>query len=120
MVKLAGEDYSLTVVPDNISDTVILFDNNVDRTAQLIRVESTDKSGNSIVAYVYELSNINVDHTITTGCSTATTAKIFVKENNTWQQYSKIYVKIDGVWVEQNAMIWSALFEPSESYRKTD
>ena len=120
MVKLAGEDYSLTVVPDNISDTVILFDNNVDRTAQLIRVESTDKSGNSIVAYVYELSNINVDHTITTGCSTTTTAKIFVKENNTWQQYSKIYVKIDGVWVEQNAMIWSALFEPSESYRKTD
>ena len=118
MVKLAGEDYSVTVVPDNTSDTVILFDNNVDRTAQLIRVDSTDKSGNAIVAYVYELSDINTDHTITTGCSTATTAKIFIKENNVWQQYSKIYVKIDGAWVEQNAMIWSALFEPSESYRK--
>ena len=118
MVKLAGEDYSVTVVPDNTSDTVILFDNNVDRTAQLIRVDSTDKSGNAIVAYVYELSDINTDHTITTGCSTATTAKIFIKENNAWQQYSKIYVKIDGAWVEQNAMIWSALFEPSESYRK--
>ena len=118
MVKLAGEDYSITVVPDNTSDTVILFDNNVDRTANLIRTEGTDKSGNSIVAYVYELSNINTEHTITAGCSTSNTAKIYVKENNTWHQYSKIYVKIDGAWVEQNAMIWSALFEPSENYKK--
>lgn len=118
MVKLAGEDYSVTVVPDNTSDTVVLFDNNVDRTSDLIRTESTDKGGNAIVAYVYELSNINAEHTITTGCSTSNTAKIYIKENNAWHQYSKVYVKIDGEWVEQNAMIWSALFEPSESYRK--
>ena len=118
MVKLAGEDYSVTVVPDNTSDTVILFDNNVDRTAQLIRVDSTDKSGNPIVAYVYELSNINADHTITAGCTTANTAKIYVRNNNSWTQYSKVYVKIDGVWVEQNPVIWSALFDTSESYRK--
>ena len=118
MVKLAGEDYSVTIVPDNISDTVVLFDNNVDRTADLIRVDSTDKSGNAIVAYVYELSGINAEHTITAGCSTGNTAKIYLKENNTWKQYSKIYVKIDGAWVEQNAMIWSALFEPSENYKK--
>lgn len=118
MVKLAGEDYSVTVVPDNTSDTVILFDNNVDRTAQLIRVDSTDKSGNSIVAYVYELSNINADHTITAGSTTANTAKIYVRKNNSWTQYSKVYVKIDGAWVEQNPVIWSALFDTSESYRK--
>lgn len=117
MVKLAGEDYSVTIVPDNINDTVVLFDNNVDRTANTIRVDGTDKSGNPIVAYVYELSDINTDHTITAGCSTSNTAKIYIKENNTWQQYSKIYVKIDGAWVEQNAMIWSALFDTSESYR---
>lgn len=118
MVKLAGEDYSVTVVPDNTSDTVVLFDNNVDRTSDLIRTESTDKGGNAIVAYVYELSNINAEHTITAGCSMSNTAKIYIKENNAWHQYSKVYVKIDGAWVEQNAMIWSALFEPSESYRK--
>lgn len=118
MVKLDGESYSVTVVPDNTSDTVVLFDNNVDRTADLTRVDGTDKSGNPIVAYVYELSNINTEHTITTGCSTSNTAKIYVKENGTWHQYSKIYVKIDGAWVEQNSIIWSALFDTSESYRQ--
>lgn len=118
MVKLDGEDYSLTVVPDNTSDTVVLFDNNVDRTADLTRVDGTDKSGNPIVAYVYELSNINMEHTITAGCSTSNTAKIYIKENGTWHQYSKIYVKIDGAWVEQNSIIWSALFDTSESYRQ--
>jgi hypothetical protein len=118
MVKLAGEDYSVTIVPDNINDTVILFDNNVDRTTNITRVDSTDKSGNPIVAYVYELSNINTDHTITAGCSTTNTAKIYIKNNNTWTQYSKVYVKIDGAWVEQNPVIWSALFDTSESYRK--
>lgn len=118
MVKLDGEDYSLTIVPDNTSDTVVLFDNNVDRTADLIRVDGTDKSGNSIVAYVYELLSINTEHTITAGCSTSNTAKIYIKENGTWNQYSKIYVKIDGAWVEQNSIIWSALFDTSESYRK--
>ena len=118
MVKLDGESYSVTVVPDNTSNTVVLFDNNVDRTANLTRVDGTDKSGNPIVAYVYELSNINTEHTITAGCSTSNTAKIYVKENGTWHQYSKIYVKIDGAWVEQNSIIWSALFDTSESYRQ--
>lgn len=118
MVKLSGEDYSVTIVPDNISDTVVLFDNNVDRTANLIRVDGTDKSGNQIVAYVYELSSINTDHTITAGCSSSNTAKIYIKQNNSWVQYSKVYVKIDGAWVEQNSVIWSALFDTSESYRK--
>lgn len=118
MVKLDGESYSVTVVPDNTSDTVVLFDNNVDRTADLTRVDGTDKSGNPIVAYVYELSNINTEHTITAGCSTSNTAKIYVKENGIWHQYSKIYVKIDGAWVEQNSIIWSALFDTSESYRQ--
>lgn len=117
MVKLAGEDYSVTVVPDNTSDTVVLFDNNVDRSSQLIKTTGTDKSGATIVAYTYELSDINIEHTITAGCSTANTAKIYIKENGTWKQYSKIYVKIDGAWVEQNSLIWSALFDTSESYR---
>ena len=118
MVKLAGEDYAVTIVPDNITDTAVLFDNNVDRTSELIRVETTDKGGATIVTYTYELSSINIDHTITAGCSTSNTAKIYIKENGTWNQYSKIFVKIDGVWVEQNPMIWSALFDTSESYKK--
>lgn len=117
MVKLSGEDYSLSIVPDNINDSVVLFDNNVDRTSELIRTETTDKESNPVVVYTYELSNIVTDHTITAGCSSTSTSKIFIKVNGTWSQYSKIYVKIDGAWVEQNSMIWSALFDTSESYK---
>ncbi len=116
-VKLANDSYSVTVVPDNINDSVVLFDNNVDRTSELIRTDTTDKESNPVVVYTYELSDIVTDHTITAGCSSTSTSKIFIKVNGTWSQYSKIYVKIDGAWVEQNSMIWSALFDTSESYK---
>ena len=118
VVKLAGEDYSLTLVPDNVTDTVILFDNNIDRSSELIRTETTDRSGNTIVAYTYELSDINTEHTLAAGCTTANTSKIYVKQGNTWTQYSKIWVKIDDVWVEQNSLIWSDIFNTNERYRK--
>ena len=117
-VKLADDSYSVTIVPDNITDTVVLFDNEIDRSADLIRYETTDKSGATIVTYTYELSHINTEHRIVAGCTTANTAKIYAKVNNTWRQYSKIYVKIDDVWVEQNALVWSALFDTGDSYKK--
>ena len=117
-VKLPGDSYSVTIVPDNINDTVVLFDNEVDRSSELIRVETTDKSGATVVTYTYELSNINAEHRIVAGCTSTNTAKIYLKVNGSWRQFSKIYVKIDGAWVEQNALVWSALFDTSESYRK--
>lgn len=117
-VKLAGDDYSVTIVPDNTSDTVVLFDNEVDRSSELIQTQTTDKSGNTIVVYTYELSNINTEHRIVAGCTSTNTAKIYLKVNGSWRQFSKIYVKIDGAWVEQNALVWSALFDTSESYKK--
>ena len=117
-VKLPGDSYSVTIVPDNINDTVVLFDNEVDRSSALIRTQTTDKSGNTIVVYTYELSNIDTEHRIVAGCTSSNTAKIYLKVNGSWRQFSKIYVKIDGAWVEQNALVWSALFDTSESYRK--
>ena len=116
-VKLEGDSYSVTIVPDNITDTVVLFDNNVDRSSELIRTETTDKSGAAVVVYTYELSNIDTEHRITAGCSTTNTSKIYIKENGTWQQYSSVWVKIDGVWVEQNPLIWSAIFSTDNDYQ---
>lgn len=116
-VKLEGDNYSVTIVPDNITDTVVLFDNNVDRSSELIRTETTDKSGAAVVVYTYELSNIDTEHRITAGCSTTNTSKIYIKENGTWQQYSSVWVKIDGVWVEQNSLIWSAIFSTDNDYQ---
>ena len=116
-VKLEGDSYSVTIVPDNIIDTVVLFDNNVDRSSELIRTETTDKSGAAVVVYTYELSNIDTEHRITAGCSTTNTSKIYIKENGTWQQYSSVWVKIDGVWVEQNSLIWSAIFSTDNDYQ---
>ena len=117
-VKLPGDSYSVTIVPDNINDTVVLFDNEVDHSSELIRTETTDKSGATIVVYTYELSNIDMEHRIVAGCTSTNTAKIYLKVNGSWRQFSKIYVKIDGAWVEQNALVWSALFDTSENYRK--
>lgn len=116
-VKLEGDSYSVTIVPDNITDTVVLFDNNIDRSSELIRTETTDKSGAAVVVYTYELSNIDTEHRITAGCSTTNTSKIYIKENGTWQQYSSVWVKIDGVWVEQNSLIWSAIFSTDNDYQ---
>jgi len=116
-VKLAGDSYSITIVPDNINDTVVLFDNEIDCSSELIRTQTTDKSGAAVVVYTYELSAINTEHRIVAGCSTSS-SKIYIRQNNSWHQYSKIYVKIDGQWVEQSPLIWSALFDTGVKYRK--
>ncbi len=44
--------------------------------------------------------------------------KIFVKNNGTWTQYSKVYKKVNGSWVEQAASTWSTLFDTDINYRK--
>lgn len=45
--------------------------------------------------YVYTISNIAADHTILVS-SGGNTSKIYLKQNGTWTQYSKVYKKING------------------------
>ena len=82
-IKLAGEDYKLIIVPNNISATVTLTDNNQDKTSSLVREEGQDKSGNTVINYIYEINNISVAHEIIVSCSTSGGPKIYLKINDT-------------------------------------
>lgn len=43
---------------------------------------------------------------------------LYVKESGTWNTYSHVYKKVNGIWVEQDASTWSTLFDTSTNYVK--
>ena len=63
-------------------------------------------------AYSYTITNVMADHTVLV--SGAATAKLYIKRNNSWIEYSKAYKKVNGVWVEQTAL--STVFNNSTNY----
>ena len=73
-------------------------------------------SGNNYY-WTYEVSNIATDHVIVVQASGSTTDKIYFKSSNTWRQYSKVYQKINGSWVEQSTSTWASLFNTTTNYR---
>ena len=116
VVKLDGDGYRLVIVPNSNDATVTITDNNVDRTSLLEYEEGQDKQGNTVVNYIYNLTNISAAHTLVINCSSGVSTKIYIKKNGNWSQYSKVYKKVNGVWVEQNASTWSTLFDTSVNY----
>lgn len=118
VVKLEGDSYMLRIVPDDANATVTLRDNNVDRTSLLEYESGTDKSGNPVANYIYNLTNITAAHTISVVCTSAAAHKIYVKVNGTWQEFSKIYVKVNGTWEEQDNTDWTSVFDTRQNYRK--
>ena len=118
VVKLAGDSYMIRIVPNDPNATVTLRDNNVDRTS-LLEYESTqDKYGNTVVNYIYKLTNIVAAHTLAITCSSGAGPTIYIKINGTWTTCSKVFVKTNGSWVEQNSSTWSTLFDTRTNYRK--
>ena len=117
-VKLSGDSYSLTIIPDDSTATVTLTDNNIDRTSQLEYYEGEDKYGNTVVNYIYRLTNINATHTLAISCASGATQKIFLKTNGNWVEYEKVYLKVNGSWVEQTPSTWGTIFSTSTTYEK--
>ena len=117
---MAGEDYKLIIVPNNNSATVTITDNNQDRTSSLVREEGQDKSGNTVVNYIYEINNISAAHEIVVSCISGDGPRIYLKINNTWRTYSKVYKKINGSWIEQSASTWSSIFDTTANYVNKD
>ena len=99
LVKLPGDSYKINIVPDNITDEVTITDNNVDKTSELVREEGTDKTGATVVSYHYSLTNIQATHTLVV--TSAVAIKTYIKINGQWVQYSKVWYKADGRWVEE-------------------
>ena len=113
-VKLEGDSYKLTIIPDAVNSSITVTDNGNNVTTSLTRLDGYDKNNNPIVNYTYTLSNITANHTINVSIGGAQ-IKLYVKENGTWIAYSKAYKKINGSWVEQDI---TNVFNTSTNYRK--
>lgn len=116
-VELEGDNYKLTIVPDNANSTVSLTDNNIDRTSQLERKETIiEKDGvpTTHVSYNYSLTNITATHNLVVTCANSGTA--YLKVNGTWVSFSKVYKKIDDRWQEQ--VDYSNIFDTTKIYIK--
>ena len=100
-VVLQGDNYKITVVPANVTDSVSLYDNNVDVTNNLEREDGYDKYNNPAVSYQYKLTNISATHNLVFAAAAAVTDHFYIKQNNAWVEVSKVYLKVNGSWVEQ-------------------
>lgn len=69
--------------------------------------------------YTYS-TTITGDMTIVVTIGGTTGPKLFIKQNGTWTQYSKVYKKVNGSWVEQASSTWSTLFNTNTNYRKME
>lgn len=117
MVRLAGDNYKLTIIPDDYNATVTLLDNNNNVTNLLETETGVDKYNNPVINYVYRLSNIAATHTLTASCISSANSTLYMKVNNTWTQYRKVYVKTNGSWVEQNMSNWGTILTNGLEYK---
>ena len=116
MVQLPGDEYRLTVVPNNSADTVTVRDNNVDVTNQLERKEVTTEKGGvqvTVVNYIYRINNVQTGHTVNV-VSAPQGLDSYIKVSSQWSKgdmlrkqddswgslkYNKLYIKQNGEWV---------------------
>lgn len=101
-VKLAGDNYKITIVPANYGDVISLTDNNTDVTSSLVKEEGYDKYNNPAVSYTYQINNIQTTHALVFNTVNVSTDKIYIKQNGAWVSFDNLYVKINGVWVQQS------------------
>ena len=117
-VKLQGDNYKLTIIPNDSNATVTITDNNTDRTNLLQYMEGQDKYGNTVINYVYTLTNINVTHNLVITCSSASGPVLWLKTDaNNYRTLTKVWKKTSSGWVEQASSSWSSLFNTSTNYR---
>lgn len=99
-VRLAGDSYSINIIPDNVTDTVVLTDNGIEQTLE--QETGVDKYGNPAVSYKYKINAVNAAHTLVVTSAAVASDALYIKLNNTWTQISKVYKKVNGAWVEQS------------------
>lgn len=117
MVQLPGDSYRLVIVPNNVSDTITITDNNVNVTSSLERKDITiEKEGvqTTVVNYIYILNNIQATHNlyVTTNSqglvqyirnsSQWKQGQMMKKQNSSWGglTYTRIWVHNGNSWVE--------------------
>lgn len=67
------------------------------------------------VVYIYTISSVTRDHTIIV-TQTGSTTTLYFKQNGSWVAASKVYKKVNGVWVQQGDL--SNVFDSGTNYVK--
>jgi hypothetical protein len=113
VVRLAGQNYSLVVVPDDSTAEITGADNG--NSIVFEKEQTTDsKTGKIVVNYIYKLTNINAAHNIVLTC-TANTGTLYIKVNGSWVEGRTVYKKVNGSWVEQTDL--TSVFETGVNYK---
>ena len=99
-VALSGDSYKVIAIPANVSDSVSLYDNNIDVTSSLEREDGYDKNNNPAVSYTYRLSNISATHNLVFASAAGATDKFYIKQTNAWIDVIKIYLKQNNTWIQ--------------------
>lgn len=81
---------SATVTISGASSNILVSDNNVDVTNQIVA------SGSD---YTYTIASVSEDHTIIVAAPPAPLQTIYFKQNGTWVTVSELYIKLNGSWV---------------------
>lgn len=117
MVVLPGDNYRLTIVPENIDDVVSIADNNIDVTNNLVKKQETiEKDGSTyvVVNYIYTLQNIQTGHTL--NIIVQKTNSLFLKQNSNWIKITKVFVKENNRWLSVDD--FESLFNDETVYIK--
>ncbi len=100
-IVLPGDEYKLTIVPENQNETVTLYDNGTDVSSQLqvVNVEK-EEDGQTVTIknYIYRLSNVQAAHNLSVQ-TTKPIIPLLVKINGNWVSAS-YYGKIGNAWVQ--------------------
>lgn len=100
-VILPGDEYRLTIVPENQNEIVTLTDNGTDVTSQLqvVNVEKEEDGQTVIIKnYIYRLANVQAAHNLSVE-TTKPIIPLLVKINGSWVSAS-YYGKANDTWIK--------------------
>lgn len=100
-IVLPGDEYKLTIVPENQNETVTLYDNGTDVSSQLqvVNVEK-EEDGQTVTIknYIYRLNNVQAAHNLSVQ-TTKPIIPLLVKINGSWVSAS-YFGKANNEWVQ--------------------
>jgi len=100
-VILPGDEYRLTIVPENQNEIVTLYDNGTDVSSQLqvVNVEKEEDGQTVIIKnYIYRLTNVQAAHNLSVE-TTKPIIPLLVKINGNWVSAS-YYGKATDTWIK--------------------
>lgn len=117
LVYLPEDNYQLTIVPNDYAWSVTVTDNNVNVTSSVQKVEqemTKDGETYTVVNYIYNITNVQANHTISVSC--VSTSNNYIKIDDRWTRVEHIFKKVNSEWVELINNLENALTESGNIY----